>query len=85
MSDLPKGAVTMFFADIEGSTPLVHRLEDAYGAVLGDYRRLLRRAVAESGGHEVDCRADELFAVFEQAEDGVEAAVAAQRMLAEHA
>jgi len=84
MRDLPMGAVTMLFTDIEGSTPLVHRLEDGYGALLADYRRLLRKAVADAGGHEIDCRADELFAVFEHAADGVAAAVAAQRMLAQH-
>ena len=33
--------------------------------------------VAEAGGEEVDCRADELFAVFRGARDGVAAAVAA--------
>jgi len=84
MSAQPSGAVTMLFADIEASTSLVYRLEDTYASLLDDYRRLLRTAVAESGGHEVDCRADELFAVFEHAQDGVASAVAAQRMFAEH-
>jgi class 3 adenylate cyclase len=83
MTELPAGAVTLLFTDIEGSTPLVHRLEDSYGAVLDGYRRLLRGAVAEAGGHEIDCRADELFAVFAQAQAGVTAAVAAQRLLAD--
>lgn len=84
MSELPSGTVTMLFADIEGSTSLVHRLGDDYGAVLGDYRRLLREAVADAGGHEVDCRADELFAAFPRAANAVAAALSAQRKLAAH-
>jgi class 3 adenylate cyclase len=85
MSQLPIGTVTMLFADIEGSTPLVRELEDRYSAVLDDYRRLLRTAFSNAGGFEVDCRADELFAAFQRAQDGVTAAVSAQRMLAAHA
>jgi class 3 adenylate cyclase len=85
MSQLPIGTVTMLFADIEGSTPLVRELEDRYSAVLDDYRRLLRTAFSNAGGFEVDCRADELFAAFQRAQDGVIAAVSAQRMLAAHA
>jgi class 3 adenylate cyclase len=85
MTEPPTGTVTMLFTDIEGSTPLVHTLGDDYGAVLGQERRLLRKAVADSRGFEVDCRADELFAVFQRAEDGVVAAVAAQQLLAAHA
>ena len=84
MNGLPTGTVTMLFTDIEGSTPLVHRLEGRYAAVLADYRRLLRSAVSEAGGHEVECRADELFAVFQGAREGVAAAVSAQRMLSAH-
>jgi class 3 adenylate cyclase len=74
----------MLFTDIEGSTPLAHKLDDKYGAVLEAQRRLLRRAVEEAGGREVDCRADEFFAVFQRAADAVTAAVTAQRLLAEH-
>ncbi len=84
MAGLPTGTVTLLFTDIEGSTPLVHRLGDAYGAVREQHRRLLRKAVAEAGGHEVECRADEFFAAFQRAKDGVAAAVAAQRLLAGH-
>jgi class 3 adenylate cyclase len=84
MSELPSGTVTMLFTDIEGSTSLVRRLDDDYGAVLADYRRLLRAAVADAGGHEVDCRADELFAAFQRANDAVTAALSAQLALAAH-
>ncbi len=85
MAGLPTGTVTLLFTDIEGSTPLVHRLGDGFGAVREQHRRLLRKAVADAGGHEVECRADEFFAVFQRAKDGAAAAVAAQRLLAGHA
>jgi class 3 adenylate cyclase len=85
MTEPPTGTVTMLFTDVEGSTALVHALGEDYGAVLQQHRSLLRRALADSGGYEVDCRADELFAVFQSAKDGVTAALAAQRLLAAHA
>ena len=64
MPDLPSGTVTFLFADVEGSTRLMQELGDGYGPLLGELRQLLRGAMTEAGGHEVDCRADELFAVF---------------------
>jgi len=76
---LPSGFVTFLFSDIEDSTGLVRRLGDRYERFLGDMRRLLRTAIAATGGREVEVRADEMFAVFEQAKDGVRAAVAIQR------
>jgi Adenylate and Guanylate cyclase catalytic domain len=75
----PSGTVTLLFTDIEGSTELVQQLGEGYGAFLNDHRRLLRAAVGAAGGYEVDCRADELFAAFQRAKDGVAAAVAVQR------
>jgi len=77
----PSGTVTLMFTDIEGSTRLAQQLGEGYAALLNDERQLLRAAVGEAGGYEVDCRADELFAVFARARDGVAAAVAAQRSL----
>jgi class 3 adenylate cyclase len=82
VSGLPDGTVTLLFADVQGSTGLVRTLGDAYGDVLDDVLRLLRAAVERHGGSEVDCRADELFACFPRASEGVAAAVAAQRSLA---
>jgi len=77
----PSGVVTFLFVDIEDSTGLVHRLGDGYIQVLEEYRAVIRSAVAEGGGLEVDCRADELFAAFDSAERAVAAAVAAQKRL----
>lgn len=84
MPDLPSGTVTFLFTDIEGSTSLVQRLGDRYGLLLRDHRRLLRAAVEERGGVEVDCRADEFFGAFADTQDAVRAAVSAQRALQLH-
>jgi class 3 adenylate cyclase len=84
MPDLPSGTVTFLFTDIEGSTSLVQKLGDGYGRLLGDHRHLLRVAVQDAGGVEVDCRADEFFGGFSGAQDAVRAAVSAQRALGLH-
>ncbi len=77
--------LTFFFSDLEDSTGLAARLDDRYPAVLADVRGLQRDAVAKAGGREIDCRGDELFAVFEQPAAAAAAAAAAQRALASHA
>jgi class 3 adenylate cyclase len=76
---LPTGFVTFLFSDIEDSTGLVRHLGDRYERFLGEVRRLLRVAIATAGGREVEVRADEMFAVFEQAKAGLDAALAIQR------
>jgi class 3 adenylate cyclase len=78
---LPKGHVTFLLTDIEGSTELLGRLDDRYAPLLADVRRLMRAAVRHAGGREVDARADDLFAVFEQAPAALEAALAIQRAM----
>ncbi|MEZ0240546.1 MAG: adenylate/guanylate cyclase domain-containing protein [Chloroflexota bacterium] len=81
---LPRGQVTFALIDIEGSTELLHRLEDGYGPVLNQIRRLLRTAVQRAGGREVDARGDELFAAFERATGALDAAIAMHRGLRDH-
>jgi class 3 adenylate cyclase len=80
---LPTGFVTLLMSDIEGSTVLLRRLGDRYGALLNDVRGVLRAAVTRAGGREIDARADEFFAVFERASAAVETAVAVLRELGE--
>jgi class 3 adenylate cyclase len=83
--NLPTGQVTFLLTDIEDSTGLVRRVGDGYASLLGDVRRLLRRAVQRSGGREVDARADELFAAFKRPAGALEAAIAIQRTLSSRA
>ena len=78
----PRGDVTFLFTDIEGSTALARRLGDGFTELLDTHRVLIRASVEERGGHVVDMRADELFAVFADADAAVAAAVAAQAALA---
>ena len=85
VSELPSGTVTFLFTDVEGSTRLVQRLGSRYGAVLEDHRRLVRAAVEDGGGHEIDCRGDEFFIAFQGAKNAVAAAVEIQRALVTHA
>jgi len=84
LSALPTGTVTLLFTDLEGSTSLIRVLGDRYGDLLNDQRRLLRGVVEQHGGSEVDTAGDGSFAAFPTARDGVAAAVAAQRAMAEH-
>ncbi len=79
---LPSGQVTLLMTDIEGSTALLHRLDARYRDLLRDVRAILRSAVSETGGHPIDARADDFFAVFRPAASAVEAAAAIQRGLA---
>jgi class 3 adenylate cyclase len=83
MADLPSGTVTLLFTDVAGSTQLVKRLQERYDAALARHRELLRAAFADRGGTEIDTQGDSFFVVFRRARDAVEAAVAAQRALAD--
>jgi class 3 adenylate cyclase len=76
---LPKGQVTFLLIDIEGSTALLARVGDRYSSLISQVRRATRAAIRRAGGREVDARADDLFAVFEEAPAALEAALAIQR------
>jgi class 3 adenylate cyclase len=85
VAELPSGTVTLLFTDIEGSTQLQRRLGEHWADVHATHRRLLREAVAEADGREVDTQGDALFAVFSRATNGLSAAATAQRSLGAHA
>jgi DNA-binding NarL/FixJ family response regulator/class 3 adenylate cyclase len=84
VAETPSGLVAMLATDVEGATELARTLGDDYAAVLVQHRRLIRDAVERFGGREVDCRDDELLAVFERTGDAVGAAAEVQRVLAAH-
>jgi len=77
------GTVTFLFTDLEGSTQLAHSLQERWSNVLVEHRRLIRKPALASGGHEIDCRGDELFVAFEDATAAARSAIDAQRALAE--
>ena len=84
MSQLPTGTVTFLFTDIEGSTRLIQKLGERFLAVLGEHSGIVRRALSEFGGVEVNTEGDSFFAAFRTPVDAVLAAVAIQRGLAAH-
>jgi class 3 adenylate cyclase/streptogramin lyase len=81
MADLPSGAVTFLFTDIEGSTRLVKQLRERYGDVVREHQRLLRAAFAAHDGHEIDTQGDSFFVVFSSAREALLAAVEGQLAL----
>jgi class 3 adenylate cyclase len=78
---LPSGHVTFLLTDVEGSTRLLAELGERYADLIKDVRRALRAEVKRAGGHEVDARADEHFAVFDDAPAALRAALAVQSTL----
>jgi len=84
MADLPTGAVTFLFTDIEGSTRLLKQLRERYGEVLSQHQRLLRDAFAAHRGHEIDTQGDSFFVAFASARDAVLAAIEGQLALLSH-
>jgi class 3 adenylate cyclase/catechol 2,3-dioxygenase-like lactoylglutathione lyase family enzyme len=81
---LPAGTATFLFSDIEESTQHARRLGARYPEVLADHARLLRAAVEEHEGHEIDTQGDSFFVAFGRARDAALAAAEAQRALAAH-
>ena len=82
--DLPDGQVTFLLTDIEASTRLLTDLGKAYTKVLSDVRTVIREAVLQAGGRQVEARADEYVAVFSSADSATSAAVEIQRAMATH-
>jgi predicted ATPase/class 3 adenylate cyclase len=81
---LPRGTVTLLFADVEGSTRLLYALGgERYSDVRTRARSLVRAAAGNFRGHEVDWAGDGVFLAFAGARDAVAAAVELQRALAE--
>ena len=79
---LPAGVITLISTDVEGSTELLDELRERYAELISELRHLLRRAIREAGGTEIDSRADEFFAAIPDAVEAVRAAVAVQGQLA---
>jgi predicted ATPase/class 3 adenylate cyclase len=79
---LPSGTVTLLFADVEGSTRLLHLLGERFAPARARLRQIVRRAAAENDGVEVDWAGDGVFLAFASARDAIACAVEIQRSLA---
>ncbi|MBA2361237.1 MAG: hypothetical protein H0V79_09955, partial [Actinobacteria bacterium] len=76
--NLPTGAVTFLFTDVEGSTKLLHELgAEGYAEALAEHRRILREAFGAHGGVEVDTQATPSSSPFPTAPGTLEAAAEA--------
>jgi class 3 adenylate cyclase len=84
-AELPRGNVTLLFSDIEDSTGHLQRLGLRYAEVLEEQRSIIRDAIRDHGGREVESVGDEFFAAFESPAAVARAAVAIQRGLQRHA
>jgi YVTN family beta-propeller protein len=69
---------------MEGSTRLLKQLGERYAAVLAEHQQILRQAVEEQGGREIDNQGEAFFFAFASANSALGAAVHAQRALAAH-
>jgi predicted ATPase/class 3 adenylate cyclase len=78
---LPTGTITFLFTDIEGSTRLLSQLGERYEGILADHAAVVRQAIAEHGGSEVNTEGDAFFAVFPSAPGAVRATAQAQLQL----
>ena len=74
--------MTLLFADIEGSTRLLHALGERFAPIRGRMRALVRAAAAAHDGHEVDWAGDGVFLAFSGAREAVTAAAEMQQALA---
>jgi predicted ATPase/class 3 adenylate cyclase len=78
---LPTGTVTFLFTDIEGSTQLWERVPDLMREALARHNELLDAAVRGHDGVVFKTVGDAYCASFHTAQDGLRAAVDAQRAL----
>jgi class 3 adenylate cyclase/streptogramin lyase len=80
------GVVTIMFTDVEGSTDLTRRLGDeAARRTIESYRRIVRAALAEHDGREIDSIGDGFMLAFLSTRRAVACAIAIDKALEEHA
>ncbi|HEU4895249.1 MAG TPA: DUF4062 domain-containing protein, partial [Acidimicrobiia bacterium] len=72
--DLSEGTMTFFFADLEGSTPMIQRLGDEYKTLLRDYHAIVHANVSAHRGRTAATEGDGFFCVFATPTDAVDAA-----------
>ena len=80
---LPTGTVTFLFTDLEGSTRLWEEHPEAMRDALARHDEIVRSAIEAQGGRIVKSTGDGVHAAFPTAHDAIDAAVDAQRLLAD--
>jgi predicted ATPase/class 3 adenylate cyclase len=83
-TEFPTGIVTLVFTDLEGSSEASERHGVAFEKVRDEHFRLLRAALREARGFEIETAGDALFAAFDEASNAVKFAVIAQLKMLTH-
>jgi len=81
MKQPPVGTVTFLFTDIEGSTKLWQEQPETMPQALGRHHALLSKAITSHGGYIFQIIGDAFCSAFPTANDGLDAALDAQRAL----
>ncbi len=77
----PSGSVTFLFTDIEGSTRLWEKNPQAMKSAFHRQEMILRSSIAQQSGYAYKMIGDAFQAAFQQASQGLQAAIGAQRRL----
>ncbi len=80
-SSLPSGAVTFLFTDIEDSPKLARKYAHTWHSLRARHDAILREATKANNGYVFQNVGDAFCAAFHNANDGIHAAIAAQREL----
>jgi predicted ATPase/class 3 adenylate cyclase len=80
-TQLPTGTIIFLFTDIEGSTQLYEADPQRMAGILARHHAILTRAIQSQDGHVFQIVGDAFCAAFHTAQDGLCAALAAQREL----
>lgn len=83
MQTPPSGTVTFLFTDIEGSIKLWQQHPDSMPEALARHHALLQNSFISHGGYVFQIIGDAFCSAFPTANDGLDAALAAQRALAD--
>jgi predicted ATPase/class 3 adenylate cyclase len=81
MINLPSGTVTFLFTDIEGSTKLAQQYSDEMPLLLARHHEILNQAIEARNGSVFQIVGDSFSAAFHSANDALNAALDAQRLL----
>src|SRR5512136_1976863 len=79
MAQPPAGTVTFLFTDIEGSTKLWQQHPDSMDTALKRHHAILNESINIHGGYVFQIIGDAFCAAFTTANDGLDAALDAQR------
>jgi class 3 adenylate cyclase len=83
MTSIPTGIITFLFTDIEDSVKLWQEFPAQMPVNLARHDTLLRAAIEQNDGYVFKTVGDEFCAAFSTALQGVKAAIAAQKLLAD--